>query len=355
MRRYIIPSLKDSAQPIRLCPRCHTSTGRLHQRRQLSVSDTRLGAVTKLRMRCRHCGLTWTCQPYGLQPRFQRSQRIRALNILFYALGLSYEATAQVMTALGAVESDTSVYRDLLASMTRAKDLHQRGRRKVRVAGIDATYQRLAQPQNAHHESTVFVIDFSDGHLLEVELLDEDDAQAVAGLIKDLEARYEIELWVSDEHTSYEQAIAPERHWLCTTHFLKNKLRRIKELKGEARSQRMKQDLETLEELLRQPPADGQQQVKQIYQRQRRVKRPAKGKRLSPGSKLKALAREIYEKWERVWQQTNNPTESAIGLCLKIRSKLMRGYKVAEHIRGFAHLRGWMYGQGERVEIGQLL
>lgn len=45
----------------------------------------------------------------------------------------------------------------------------------------------------------------------------------------------------------------------------------------------------------------------------------------------------------------------AIGLCLKIRSKLMRGFKVAEQIRGFARLRGWMYEQGERVELGGLL
>lgn len=355
MRRYIIPSLKVSAQPNRLCPHCNTPSGHIHQQRQLSVNDTRIGSVTKLRMRCRHCRLTWTCQPDGLKAHFQRSQRIRALNVLFYALGLSYEATAQVMTALGACESDTSVYRDLVASMANVKALHRRGCRKVRLAGIDATYQRLAQPQQAHHQSTVFVVDFRDGQVLEVELLDEDDAQAVAALIKDLEAKYDIEFWVSDEHTSYEQAIAPERHFLCTTHFLKNKLRRIKELKGEVRSERMQQDLEALEELLRQPPVDGQEQVKQIYQRQRRVKRPAKGKRLSPGRKLKALAREIYEKWERVWQQTNNATESAIGLCLKIRSKLMRGYKVAEHISGFARLRGWMYEQGERIELGRLL
>ena len=83
--------------------------------------------------------------------------------------------------------------------------------------------------------------------------------------------------------------------------------------------------------------------------------KPAKGKRASPGSKLKALAREIYEKWGRVWQQTNNKTEAAIGLCLKIRSKLMRGFKVAEHIKGFAKMRGWMYEQGDRIELGCLL
>ena len=146
--------------------------------------------------------------------------------------------------------------------MINVKAIGQRGRRQVRVAGIDATYQRLAQPQAGRHQSTIFVVDFSAGHLLEVELLDEDDAQAVAALIKDLDAKYGIKFWVSDEHASYEQAIAEGRHFLCTTHFLKNKLRRIKELKGEVRSERMRRDLEALEELLRQPPEDGQQQVK---------------------------------------------------------------------------------------------
>jgi propanediol dehydratase large subunit len=355
MRRYIIPSLNDGAQPDRLCPRCNTPSGHIHQKRQLAISDTRIGSVTKLRLRCRHCHMTWTCQPAGLKAHFQRSQRVRALNVLFYALGLSYAATAQVMTALGAPESDTSVYRDLVASMSRAKALHQRGRRKVRVAGIDATYQRLAQPEQAHYQSTIFVVDFSDGHVLEVELLDEADAQAVAALIKDLEAKYDIQLWVSDEHTSYEQAIAPERHWLCTTHFKKNKLRRVKELQQQARSERIKRDLQELEGLLRAPPEDGKEQARQLYRRQPRVKRPPKGKPLTVASKLKQLAREVYEKWERVWHETNNATESAIGLCLKIRSKLMRGYKVAEHISGFARLRGWMYEQSERVELGCLL
>ncbi len=247
------------------------------------------------------------------------------------------------------------MYRDIVESMQAVTSLHNRGQRKVRVAGIDATYQRLAQPQLAHHESLVFVVDFSDGQLLEVELLDEDDAQAIAALIKDLEAKYGVEVWVSDEHPCYTQAIAPSRHLLCTAHFKRAKLRRIKDLKQQVRSERMKQDLDALEELLKHPPEDGQQVARQIYLRQKRVRRPAKGKKASPGSKLKALDREIYEKWERVWQTTNNKTEAAIGLCLKIRSKLMRGFKVSEHIKGFAKMRGWIYEQGDRIELGCLL
>lgn len=355
MRSYIIPSLKESAQVDRLCPRCLSPTGRIHQKRRLALVDTRLGVVTKLRMRCATCSLTWTCQPDSLKPHFQRSQRIRALNLLFYALGLSYEATAAVMTSLGAPESDTSVYRDLRDSMASVKALHRRGRRRVRVAGIDGTLQRLARPGSPCRESLLFVVDFSDGCVLEVEAIDEEDADAVAALIKDLEAAYGIQMWVSDEHHSYAQAIPQERHWLCTTHFKKNKLRRVRELKQQARSERMQRDLQELEGLLRAPPEDGRQRAQQLYRRQPRVKRPQKGKPLSVAGKLKQLAREVYEKWDRVWHETNNATESAIGLCLKIRSKLMRGFKVAEHISGFARLRGWMYEQGERVELGGLL
>ena len=202
MRRYIIPSLKDSSQPSRTCPNCNNPSGRVHQHRRLSVVDTRIGQVTKLRMFCPACRVTWTCQPEGLKAHFQRSQRIRVLNILFYALGLSYEAVATVMTSLGATESDTSVYRDLIDSMRQVKSLRSRGRRTVRVAGIDATYQQLAQAHNSHQQSTIFVVDCSDGQLLEVELLNEDDAQQVAALIKELEAKYQVELWVSDEHRS---------------------------------------------------------------------------------------------------------------------------------------------------------
>jgi hypothetical protein len=223
------------------------------------------------------------------------------------------------------------------------------------MAGVDGTGQRLAQSGSPHSESLLFVVDFSDGCLLEVELIDEDDVDGVKALIKDLEAEYGIELWVTDEHTTYPRAISQDRHLLCTTHFKKNKLRRVRELRPEARSETMRRDLDELEKLLREAPSDGQQRAGEIYRRQRRVRRPAKGKRASPQSRLKALAREVYEKWERVWRQTNNATERAIGQCLKVRSKLMRGFKESEHIRGFARLRWWMYGQGDRIELGSLL
>jgi hypothetical protein len=290
MRRYIIPSVKETAPTDRRCPYCNSLTGQIHQRRRHTLVDTRLGRVAKLRLRCAACRRTWTCQPDGVKPHFQCSQRIRALNLLLYARGLSYQATAVVMTALGAPESDTSVYRDLRDSMARVKALHRRGRRKVAVAGIDGTFQRLARPGSPSRQSLLFVVDFSDGCVLEVEAIHEEDADAVAALIKDLEAAYGVETWVSDEHASYAQAIPPERHWLCTTHFKKNKLRRVRELQQQARSERMQRDLQELEGLLRAPPADGKEQARQLYQRQPRLKRPPEGQAVDGGRQAEVVS-----------------------------------------------------------------
>jgi hypothetical protein len=259
------------------------------------------------------------------------------------------------MTALGAKESDTSVYRDVVSAFESVKRLHQRGKRKVRLAGIDGTYPGLAEPHNSHGEAVVMVVDFSDGTLLEVTLLDEEDELAIAALVKDLQAAYGIEDWVSDELLTYERVIAQQHHYLCTTHFKKNKLRRVRELQKQAKSKRLQDDLQEMELLLREVPAEGQERARRLYQRQKRMKRSKKGKRASPAARFKQLAREVYEKWERVWHYTNNATERVIGLSLKIRAKQMRGFKVKEHIVGFAQMKGWMMSQGERVELSRLL
>jgi hypothetical protein len=63
----------------------------------------------------------------------------------------------------------------------------------------------------------------------------------------------------------------------------------------------------------------------------------------------------VYEKWGRVWQQTNNATERAIGLHLKIHSKLIRGFKVKENIVGFVKLMSWMRQTEDRICLGDLL
>ncbi|MDW8255753.1 MAG: hypothetical protein RML85_01870 [Acidobacteriota bacterium] len=150
--------------------------------------DIRLGRVLKWRMQCGRCGRTWTCQPEGIKAHSQRSQRVRALNVLLYALGLSYRAVAAVLWSVGAPESPASVYRDVRAGGEAARRLHHRGKRRVRVAGIDGTGQRMAEPGNAHSENLTLVVEVGSRRVLEVQLLYEQDVEAVQHLVQELEA-----------------------------------------------------------------------------------------------------------------------------------------------------------------------
>ncbi|MCS6806607.1 MAG: hypothetical protein NZ823_15885, partial [Blastocatellia bacterium] len=69
----------------------------------------------------------------------------------------------------------------------------------------------------------------------------------------------------------------------------------------------------------------------------------------------KQVALSISDQWSRVWHLTNNDTERTIGLCLKIRSKLMRGFKVKENLLRFVYLMAWLRQAGDRVPLAALL
>ncbi len=162
-------------------------------------------------------------------------------------------------------------------------------------------------------------------------------------------------IWVSDEHTSYCEAISPGRHRLCTAHFKKAKIKRITNLKQETKSRKILDDPDQLEAIVKEQPADGQQKAWQIYLRWRWARPPTKGKKASHSWRLRQLALDISENWKKAWQYTNNTTERTIGLCLKIRSKLMRGFKVKDNILRFVHLVDWMRQSGQRVYMGSLV
>ncbi|MCS7157909.1 MAG: hypothetical protein N0A16_09290 [Blastocatellia bacterium] len=123
MRRYILPMVKEEAPVDRGCPICRRESGHIHERAKREVVDIRLGRVLKWRM---ECGRTGTCQPEGIKAHSERSQRVRALNVLLYALGLSYRAVAAVLWSVGAPESPASVYREVRAGGEAARRLHHR-------------------------------------------------------------------------------------------------------------------------------------------------------------------------------------------------------------------------------------
>lgn len=101
---------KVDAQPT-TCPKagCGSTNIRKYQRVAKPVKDTHLQEVQVWRYRCRACGRTFRVYPYGIT-HAPTSQRMQLLAVLLYALGLSYNATSQVLDALKIYMSKSSVH-----------------------------------------------------------------------------------------------------------------------------------------------------------------------------------------------------------------------------------------------------
>jgi len=265
------------------------------------------------------------------------------------------------MTMFRVIEDKMSVYRDVQLAGSRALNRLHGVQRRVRVAGIDGTGQRLAKPGDPHSQGLVFVVDFGDGGLLEVDLIDEADATAISKLIKTLEKRFGVRRWVSDQHGSYTH-IPWGRHELCAAHFVKSKLQRLREIErdldkvGELDRKRLSFSSEIMRQLLRSPPKDGKRHARRLYDVWARARPPTKGEQETPSYKMRQLALEVWDNWDRVWNYTNNATERAIGRSLKVRSKTMRGFKVAENIPRFAALSDYLFSPPQaHLSIQQLV
>jgi len=315
---------------------------------------------------------------------------MKVLNPLLYTLGLSYRGVSTFMGALDAPQDKMTVLRDVQSAGDQATPLLGTESSEVTTVGIDGTGQHLAQPGNPHSEGVVFVVDLTEGNttygrLLDVRLTDEKDTDAIGKTMGEIEARYTVEHWVSDEHPSYAR-IPYERHLLCTAHFKKSKRQRIGDIRDQiippssggasSRSsngsssgstatlsrwerEQMARGLDVLDRLLDRGGSigtkSGEKVARIIHERWIAAKAPKGDAKATPQWRMRQLALDLWNNWSRAWHLTNNPTERAIGRTLKIRSKMMRGFKVPRHIPRFAALADFLTAPGETVRLDAFL
>jgi transposase-like protein len=124
--------------PYEDCDGEHFKLRQRHCRR--SIDDTDHDSVNVQRYRCLSCKRTLRVYPRGVSG-VQRSDRLKAIGIILYVLGLSYAAVEDALHALGLVGSKASVYRDVQAAGKAVKRVcDAQGKRKVHVMGADATF-----------------------------------------------------------------------------------------------------------------------------------------------------------------------------------------------------------------------
>ena len=216
--RLQLPETGESQYEVRQeCPYgCGGRYFALHQRCRKAVSDPEHKEVTVIRYRCVQCGRTFRVYPQGASHR-PRSQRLRAIGVVLYVLGLSYGGVAEVLRTFRWQGSKSSVYRDVQATGEAVGRLRANAPAwRVRVMSA-ATSCAVCWRE----EITVAVaVDALAGDVLEVELVDSESADSLCPFLAQLKEQFDVMVLVGDDQDSYE-TLADELelyHSICRAH-----------------------------------------------------------------------------------------------------------------------------------------
>jgi len=174
----------------------------------------------------------------------------------------------------------------------------------------------------------------------------------------------EAEVLVSDDLDVYKN-VADQvglDHQICRSHVKRNvdelaesmieQLKRGEPLPEDVKSSeaRLVQDLDALQNLVRERPANAVEVLETMYDRYKAAPVPKKGERHTVWYRMRMLITRLWERWHRLTLDqrrddldgTNNSSERLIGWWIKERYRTMRGYKRTESIHNVATLTARM-------------
>lgn len=351
------------------CPhkKCQGKHFKLHQSQcPKQILDPDNSEVIAQRYRCLRCQRTFRVYPVGVSPA-QRSDRLKGIGVMLYVLGLSYGGVEDALAAFGWAGSKSSTYRDVQASGESVQRIRKaQGKRKVAVAGADATFVTCNQEQ-----ITIAVgVDALTQNVLEIELMDTESADALRPFLKELVDTFEVEVLLSDDQDSYKQ-LCDEldiKHGICRAHVNRNVAQLVGQLGEQALSHPdpipdgidvtiddFLADLEYAQLLLALRPLTGKAQLRQLHQRYCGAPAPAAGERATMWYRFRLALLRWWNRWARLtldqdWRGahgerldgTNNATERVIGWWIKERYRTMRTYKRKQSVLNVSRLIAYL-------------
>lgn len=382
----------ETIQPPNSCPypdrkhrkqQCGGTRFKLHQANcHKPLRDTHHRQVCVRRYRCLKCQRTFRVYPMGVSAA-QQSATLKALSVLLYILGLSYQGVADLLAALNQPVCKSTVYNNVQAAGRRAIQLRQQWlthpQTKVEVLGIDFTHvKRLGQDTIVAVATSIL-----SGTPLTFDILDAECADTVTNWIRELADSVGAEVLVSDDADAL-KTVANELgldHQLCRAHVNRNVHDLIASLgiKALVHPDRVPRsltlsvaqflaDLQQVEEIITAMPHDGQPQLDALAERYQGAPPPKPRAKASMWYRMRLLTLNWSEHWSRLvhfqhWRGvhndkldgTNNVTEQIIGQRVKERYRTMRGYKRDASILNVSSLLGWVGMQPPGYNLGELL
>ena len=343
MVNYRFPSVGGELKLERTCPHCHRLGGRIHSAvRHRAICDIRVSTHPQQRLHCAYCGTSWTVHAEGVKDGWRHSDRLRAVGVCLYMLGLSYRAVADFCRSLEWQTSKSAVERDVRDAGQNAKTLHEEApRMRVRVLGVDGTGARMAGVD----AGMLFFVDVENQRLVCVEPVQESETKKVRRHIQRVLAQTRAQELRTDELSVYDHTAAAE-HTICLAHWLKSKCKRARDLAKQFEAEGMTYEAQTMQDLraLLHRYRHGPKLPEEIERLVRRFLTCREGTLW----KANQLLQHIERTWPSVSRDpadpTNNTTERLIGLTYKIRAKTMRGFKNPQKALAHPYLAAFLRG-----------
>lgn len=341
-----------------------------------AVRDTDHEAVTARRYCCTTCDRTFRVYPTGVS-QAQQSDRLKAMSVLLYVLGISYGGVADFLTAIGLSIGKTTVYANVQAAGVEARK-HQKmavahgGQRAV--IGADGTFLKVKGAQ----VGIEVVVDDETGALLGLDITTSESAEEIEHFIRKIAKQVDAEVLVSDDFDTY-KTIADNgkmAHQICQSHIIRN-VDKVVESIGrptqmlhpplmptgvQSSYQQIERDGRILQGPVRDRPPDAKQILAILYERYRAAPTPKPKQKHSIWYRMKRLIWRLWSRWERItldahYEQldgTNNACERLIGWWIKERYRTMRGYKRTLSIRNVVAVTSLLGAASEPYNMGLL-
>lgn len=351
---YLFPSVGTELKLQRTCPHCGRVGGRIHSTvHSRPIADIRLAMVPQQRMRCAYCGTSWTIRVAGIGDGCRHSDRLRAVGVFLYMLGLSYRGVARFARSLDWRTSKSAVERDVQQAGQQAKTLHEQApRMRVRVLGVDGTGAKMA----GQNGGMLFFVDLERQQLVCVEAVQETDTAKVRQHLQRVLEQTGAQEVRTDELSVYDHTAAPQ-HTVCLAHWLKSKCKRASELAQLFEADGMSLEAQTMRELIEllhryRSSGPFPEDIERLVRRF-----------INCHEGLLWKANQLLQHIERTWSSvsrdprdpTNNTTERMIGLTYKIRAKTMRGFKSWEKALAHPYLSQFLRGTDGICDLRQVI
>ena len=325
---------------------------------------------------------TFRLYPTAVSHR-QQTQRLQALSVYLWLLGISLGGVADLLLALGCPLSRPTILGNLRRAGTAARRrLRDRLRSGlvVQTVAVDCTHVTLRGTEKVVIQS----VDAQSGVTLEIMILPREDERTLVRYIQRLATLTGCQVLVTDDADAFKTAAdaAGLEHQICQQHVVPNSLtllsaiaERLLALPGQSQGpdhltvDQALADVAALEELIRARSPGSKAELERLQKRYQSAEQPRKGTTASPWYRLHLLTLDLAEDWmrltlneryrrkdgERRVPATNNVSERAIGLDIKERYRTMRGYKSKTSLRVVPALTAYVREQQGTACLSGLL